>query len=185
MEQARTNSTEPQQRFGLPEASWDDLNEPGAYVERGSGDLYRVPKEALIPGGSPMMKTDVTMLLVMPRVRRLTLLAHLENCTRGVLAVSSCKEARGILETRPPMQVVLTDVTLPDGNWTSVLEDVVQRRLNAAVIVCTGLADTGLWCEVLQRGAYDLLVEPYERKEVQRIVIGAADRGRLRFLKAA
>ena len=39
MEQVKTKSVEPQQRFTLPEVSWDELNEPGAYVERGSGDL--------------------------------------------------------------------------------------------------------------------------------------------------
>ena len=53
MEQVKTKSVEPQQRFALSEISWDDPNEAGAYVERGSGDLYRIPKEALIPGGSP------------------------------------------------------------------------------------------------------------------------------------
>jgi hypothetical protein len=53
MEQAKTKSVEPQQRFALSEISWDDLNEAGASVERGSGDLYRIPKEALSPGGSP------------------------------------------------------------------------------------------------------------------------------------
>jgi hypothetical protein len=42
----------------LPEVSWESLNEPGAYVERGSGDLYRVPKEALIPGASPMIRKE-------------------------------------------------------------------------------------------------------------------------------
>jgi hypothetical protein len=41
-------SVEPQQRFSLAEVSWDELNEPGAYVKRGSGDLYQVPQEALI-----------------------------------------------------------------------------------------------------------------------------------------
>ena len=49
MEQVRTKSVEPQQRFTLAEVNWEDLNEAGAYVERGSGDLYRIPKEALIP----------------------------------------------------------------------------------------------------------------------------------------
>lgn len=58
MEQAKTRSVEPQQRFSLPEVTWDDLNEPGAYVERGSGDLYRVPKEALIPGASPIIHKE-------------------------------------------------------------------------------------------------------------------------------
>jgi len=58
MEQVKTKSVEPQQRFSLSEISWDDLNEPGAYVERGSGDLYRIPKEALIPGGSPIIHKE-------------------------------------------------------------------------------------------------------------------------------
>ncbi len=58
MEQVKTKSVEPQQRYALPEVSWDELNEPGAYVERGSGDLYRIPKEALIPGGSPIIHKE-------------------------------------------------------------------------------------------------------------------------------
>lgn len=55
MEQVKTKSVEPHARFALPEVHWDELNEAGAYVERGSGDLYRVPKEAIIPGGSPII----------------------------------------------------------------------------------------------------------------------------------
>jgi len=57
-ETARTRSVEPQQRHTLPEVSWEELNEPGAYVERGSGDLYRVPQEALIPGSSPIIHKE-------------------------------------------------------------------------------------------------------------------------------
>jgi hypothetical protein len=59
-EQARHVSTEPERRGFLPELSWDDITEPGAYVEMGSGDLYRVPKEALIPGASPVIKKEST-----------------------------------------------------------------------------------------------------------------------------
>jgi hypothetical protein len=58
MEQVKTRSVEPHQRFTLAEVSWDELNEAGAYVERGSGDLYRVPQEALIPGGSPIIHKE-------------------------------------------------------------------------------------------------------------------------------
>jgi histidinol dehydrogenase len=36
MEQVKTRSVEPQQRFALSEVTWDDLNEAGAYVEGGS-----------------------------------------------------------------------------------------------------------------------------------------------------
>ena len=58
MEQAKTQSVEPQSRFTLTEVTWDSVNEPGAYVERGSGDLYRIPKEALIPGCSPIIHKE-------------------------------------------------------------------------------------------------------------------------------
>jgi hypothetical protein len=58
MEQVRNRSVQPQTRITLAEVAWDELNEPGAYVERGSGDLYRVPKEALIPGGSPIIHKE-------------------------------------------------------------------------------------------------------------------------------
>ncbi|MGQ0835509.1 MAG: hypothetical protein ACT4O5_11445 [Gammaproteobacteria bacterium] len=37
------------------ELGWEDIHEPGAYVELGSGDLYRIPKEALMKGASPVV----------------------------------------------------------------------------------------------------------------------------------
>jgi len=48
-----TQSAQATRRSVLPEVNWDSISEPGAYVERGSGDLYRVPKEGLVPGASP------------------------------------------------------------------------------------------------------------------------------------
>src|SRR5260370_9662974 len=58
MEKVKTKTVEPHTRFALPEVNWDELNEAGAYLERGSGDLYRVPKEAIIPGGSPIIHKE-------------------------------------------------------------------------------------------------------------------------------
>ncbi len=58
MEQVKTKSVEPQHRMSLSEVTWEDVNEPGAYVERGTGDLFRIPKEALIPGGSPLVHKE-------------------------------------------------------------------------------------------------------------------------------
>ncbi len=53
-------SVEPQRRLSLPLTTWEELNEPGAYVEVGSGDLYRFPTEALIAGASPIMLVQVS-----------------------------------------------------------------------------------------------------------------------------
>jgi hypothetical protein len=85
MEQVRNKSVEPHQRFTLPEVSWDELNEPGAYVERGTGDLYRVPKEALIPGGSPIIHKESSGASRLVQVSRNPFVTTLEarlNCAQ-------------------------------------------------------------------------------------------------------
>lgn len=38
----------------LSQMTWDQIHDPGAYVEMGSGDLYRIPQEAL-NGSSPLI----------------------------------------------------------------------------------------------------------------------------------
>jgi hypothetical protein len=48
-------SIQPQHRSSLPQTTWEELREPGAYVEEGSGDLFRVPQEALVAGCSPII----------------------------------------------------------------------------------------------------------------------------------
>lgn len=54
-EQKTPVSVQPSHRLAFTELSWDEIHEPGAYVERGTGDLYRVPQEAIGPA-SPMIK---------------------------------------------------------------------------------------------------------------------------------
>ncbi|HEY3940935.1 MAG TPA: hypothetical protein VGL60_00500 [Acidimicrobiales bacterium] len=48
-------SIQPQHRSALLQTTWEELREPGAYVEEGSGDLFRVPQEALVTGASPII----------------------------------------------------------------------------------------------------------------------------------
>jgi hypothetical protein len=57
-ERAANVSVLPDGRHALMEVGWEDINEPGAYVEKDSGDLYRIPQEALIRGGSPLIMKE-------------------------------------------------------------------------------------------------------------------------------
>lgn len=57
-EQVRNRSVEPQHRKALMEVPWEDVSDPGTYVELGTGDLYRIPQEALIAGGSPIIRKE-------------------------------------------------------------------------------------------------------------------------------
>jgi len=56
--QVRQQSVEPEQRMKLMQLSWNQLEQAGAYVEVGTGDLYRIPKEALLKGGSPLIHKE-------------------------------------------------------------------------------------------------------------------------------
>jgi two-component system, NtrC family, response regulator PilR len=131
------------------------------------------------------MQTKITAMLIMARERRQPLLEALESCGIDVLPVCDCNEGRRILETQPKVQVVLTDTVLPDGDWQRVLEIVAHSCPNIEVVVSSRFGDHKLCIDVLEQGAYDVLVEPYECEEVRRIVEAAADKSYMRSLPLA
>jgi len=114
----------------------------------------------------------------MAQERRLPLLDVLESCGIEVVPACNCNEARRMLETQ--VQVVLTDRVLPDGDWRAVLEIVAQDLANVQVVVCSRLGDHTLLIDVLEQGAYDVLVEPYQCEEVRRVLEAAAARSDVR-----
>jgi DNA-binding NtrC family response regulator len=109
----------------------------------------------------------------MPPERRRLLLQSLGPLNLETLAVDTCQQARRLLKTHPPVEVVITDLSLSDGNWCDVIRYVVDNGIQASLIVAARLADERLWSEVLWRGAYDMLIEPYDSREVQRVIEGA------------
>ena len=118
----------------------------------------------------------IKAMLVMDRERRLPLLDALESCGIEVVPVCDCNEARRMLETQLLVQAVVTDTALPDGDWRRV----VRECPNIEVVVCSRLGDPKLWLDVLEQGGYDVLVQPYQREEIKRIVEGAAARSYFR-----
>ena len=126
-----------------------------------------------------------TALLVMSRERRVVLLDHLLSLNAEILEASDCGEAGKMLRQHPNIQVVLTDQSLPDGSWLEVLSEVGESQSRAEVVVCARLADERLWTRVLETGGVDLLVEPYQEREVARILRSATTPHPIRRLAAA
>lgn len=120
------------------------------------------------------MLDSTQLLLVMCAERRTQLLEILKSSNAHVLTVSSCREARRVLETHLTLEVVIADLSHPDGNWCDILKCLVDSGIPASIVVSATHADERLWSEVLWRGGYDLLTEPYEATEVIRIIEGAA-----------
>jgi len=106
-------------------------------------------------------------LLVMQPERRAALLRALETLDVQAMAVSTCAEARGLFQNGPDVGLVLNQVSLRDGNWSDVLRYLVDSGIEASVIVSSRRPDEHLWSEVIWRGGYDVLVEPYENADVR------------------
>ncbi len=88
---------------------------------------------------------------------RVQVVQNLRVLTAAVKACSCC--------------VVITDTRLPDGHsWKDALDTMEELWNRPQLIVADRLANEALWAEVLNLGAYDLLVTPFEPAEVQRVV---------------
>jgi len=82
------------------------------------------------------------------------------------------RRAMKVLE-RKPVHVVIAEADLPNWKWTDVLSDLRRLEQIPQLIVTSQTADDYLWAEVLNLGGYDVLPQPLERDEVERVVAAA------------
>src|ERR1051326_1808900 len=93
----------------------------------------------------------------------------------GALPVT-LDHANGLQQARTKIrqnayQVILTESSLPDGQWMDVLRLAAECVPEPEVIVTDPHADARFWAEALNLGAYDLLSQPFYEPEVRRILI--------------
>lgn len=81
----------------------------------------------------------------------------------------SWSDARRSLGVQPAA-VIICDRTLPDAEWTDVLAYAQAAPAAPLLIVSARTADDRLWAEVLNLGAYDLLLKPFVHTEVVRVI---------------
>lgn len=125
---------------------------------------------------APMEDRAVVLVVMAFSKGRDELLSKLDSLAVRMLQAEDCCQAREILQAHPAVEVVVTATTHSDGNWYNILQYLVDHNMHAGVIVTSASGDERLWSEVLWRGAYDLLVEPYDSEELARSVEGAVRR---------
>jgi DNA-binding response OmpR family regulator len=82
------------------------------------------------------------------------------------------RRAMKCLESNP-VQVVIAKSDVPDWNWKGVLNDLRRLAQPPQLIVTSRTADESLWSEVLNIGGYDVIAQPFEEDEVERVVASA------------
>jgi DNA-binding response OmpR family regulator len=116
------------------------------------------------------LENSVTVLSISPiEADHLFLRNVFSHSNWRVDGVRSRREALTWLR-RQPSSVVLCEERLPDSGWKEVLRELGSLQDPPELIVTSRLADDALWAEVLNLGAYDLLMKPFDLTEVFRVV---------------
>ncbi len=96
-----------------------------------------------------------------------------------ILTTSSSLEAVKILEQRS-VDLVITDLTMPDMNGVELVKHVQARAQGCAVIVITGYPTVDTAITALKAGASDYLLKPFSPEQLTFSVRSALDKNRLR-----
>jgi DNA-binding NtrC family response regulator len=70
-------------------------------------------------------------------------------------------------------RVLLTETTFSRGNWRDAMEMVRRVKPQRSLVVAARLPDERLWIGVLESGAYDLVLKPFDADELRRILENA------------
>ncbi len=108
-------------------------------------------------------------------------LAHEDNISLADALRGSCWQLKEVQTCREALHsarngslhVVLCGPDMPDGNWNTLFDKLCELAAPPAVIVVSRLADERLWVEVLNLGGYDVLMTPFDRSEVLRVLFMA------------
>jgi len=126
--------------------------------------------------GGLTMKPQINALLVHHRNDRFyTLQLVLEALSIKVIRARSAKEAEKQLRETPCPHLVLSDTVLPDGNWMDVLDVAAKAVEPVNVIIVSSIADTRLYLDSMDHGAYDFMTDSFTIPQIVHILKCAID----------
>jgi DNA-binding NtrC family response regulator len=122
------------------------------------------------------MRKTATALLIFHNTKPCNdLAAALGKIAIPVERVKGLGEARRVLSRVNPPLLVFTESELPDGNWADVVSLVARTPSPVSLIVVGEEVDTKLYASVIEVGAFDFIVPPFNAAELTYVVRCAAD----------
>jgi PAS domain S-box-containing protein len=82
--------------------------------------------------------------------------------------------------THKPYDLFLLDIGIPDLDGFRLMDAILKRRPDAAIIMMTGGASVDTAVRALRRGAFDYLKKPFNPEELEKTVYNALERQRLK-----
>ncbi|MDR1296414.1 MAG: sigma 54-interacting transcriptional regulator [Deltaproteobacteria bacterium] len=106
---------------------------------------------------------------------RLVIGQLLESRGYDVVEAASGREALDLFRERPETDLVMTDITMPDGDGMELLTKVKEERPEVPVVMLTAHNDAKLAVEAIKKGAFDYLTKPYHNEDLLRCAAKALE----------
>ena len=114
-------------------------------------------------------RQPVDVLVAMDRIEAGNVRGLMHECGAGVFTASTCAEAARTLHLGIPISAIFTTRHLPDGDYRDLIRMACERPERVPVVLCVPEVDGG-WTDLLEAGASDVLVAPYGRECVARVL---------------
>ncbi len=95
------------------------------------------------------------------------------------LEADSGDAALALLQEKGEVAVVISDITMPGTDGVALLEEVLRRHRDTAVIMLSAVADVQTAVDCLKKGALDYIAKPMIMEEVQARVTKALEKREL------
>ena len=113
-----------------------------------------------------------------PGMRKL-LKRSLKKKFETILEAASVAKAMDLLAEHPDLEVVLTDVALPDGEGFEIVDHASEMPSKPAVLVMTGLQSIDNPINALRHNAADFLLKPFSLDALDQSITRALERRQL------
>ena len=111
-----------------------------------------------------------TILVIDDDLALLDLIADLlAGPERLILKFSSAREGLEVVK-REPVDLILTDINMPDMNGIEFIKKTQEMHITAPIITITAYASTETAIQALRSGAYDYLSKPFAHEELLKTV---------------
>jgi putative nucleotidyltransferase with HDIG domain len=106
--------------------------------------------------------------------------ALLERSGYSATLTESAEEAIARLQQDPDYDLVLSDIMMPGTDGLTLLDHICTDHPGMPVVMFSAINDIHVVTNAFRRGAIDYLLKPFERAELESIVMRGVEHGRLR-----
>lgn len=84
--------------------------------------------------------------------------SQIDNAANGKIALSKFMDS--------PADVVTMDITMPEMDGLTCIEEILKIKHDTKILVISGLADKSTAVEAVKRGAEGFLLKPFEEDDL-------------------